>query len=261
MTQHAATYTNFFSILLNFTFKPMAYFDIYEDRDDGRGRNRPIWFCIRGFFSSDYRKPFALDGDISYRPFLSANPIWKNAYTFEMELSPRYRFNDRANLVLSQNLTLRNKNLGYVNRLADESIIFGQRSYQTMESQLTFNYLFSPLISLSFRARHFWASVAYSDFYVLDQTGDLLDSSYDALHDQNYNAFNIDLIFRWRFAPGSEFNAVWKNAILSEGQYVEENYGRNFQQMLEDNPLNQFSVKLLYFLDVPRFGKELAKRF
>ena len=259
--QVSATDKNFLYSFFNLAFQPLGYVDFFEAREAGRAWNKPVWGRIRGYFSSDYRKPFALDGDISFRPFLSANPIWKNAYTFEMELSPRYRFNDRANLVLSQNLTLRNKNLGYVNRLADASIIFGQRSYQTMESQLTFNYLFSPLISLSFRARHFWASVAYSDFYVLDQTGDLLDSSYDALHDRNYNAFNIDLIFRWRFAPGSEFNAVWKNAILSEGEYVEENYGRNFQQMLEDNPLNQFSVKLLYFLDVPRFGKELAKRF
>jgi hypothetical protein len=248
------TTRKFLTAGLDFAYQPWGYNDFYEARVNAQPWLKPAWGRIGGFFSSDYRKPFALDGDISYRRFHNSTPDWNNADIIEGELSPRIRFSDRFNMVLLQNTTIRRNNIGYVRRFTDTdgnlNIIFGSRYYQTLENRITLNYLFTDLISLSFSARHYWALVKYSSFFNLLSDGNLGPTTYSANQDQNYNAFNVDLIFRWRFAPGSELNLVWKNMTLNSSNQLEFNYFDNFAGMFDDNTLNQFSIKLLYFLDV-----------
>jgi hypothetical protein len=246
------TFKNFLTAGIDFAFQPLGYTDYYEARIPNQPWKKPVWGRIGAFFSSDYRKVFALDGDISYRPFQAVNEFWKDADVLEMELSPRFRINDKLNLVLLQNTVIRRNNIGYVTRLNGSNVIFGSRYYQTMENRITFNVLFNHLISLSLNLRHYWALVRYDRFFNLQENGDLELSPYAGKHDQNYNAFNLDLIFRWRFAPGSEMNIVWKNIVLNSNSNMEYNYFTNFSQMFEENQLNQFSVKVLYFLDVYR---------
>lgn len=248
------TTKKFMTAGLDFAYQPFGYNDFYEARVDAQPWLKPVWGRIGSFFSSDYRKPFALDGEFSYRRFHNKTAEWKNADIVEGELSPRFRFSDRFNMVLLQNTALRRNNIGYVRRFTDTdgdlNIIFGSRYYQTLENRITFNYLFNEVISLSFSARHYWALVKYNHFYELQPDGNLAATSYAGVHDQNYNAFNVDLIFRWRFAPGSELNLVWKNMVLNSSTQLEYNYFSNFTSMFDDNNLNQFSIKMLYFLDV-----------
>jgi hypothetical protein len=248
------TTRKFMTAGLDFAFQPLGYNDFYEARVDAQPWLKPVWGRIGGFFSSDYRKAFALDGDLSYRRFHNKTAEWNNADIIEGELSPRIRFSDRFNMILFQNTALRRNNIGYVRRFRDSggdlNIIFGSRYYQTLENRVTFNYLFTDLISLSFSARHYWALVKYNSFYELMSDGNLAATAYTGDHDQNYNAFNVDLIFRWRFAPGSELNVVWKNMVLNSSNQLEYDYFVNFLSMFDDNTLNQFSIKLLYFLDV-----------
>jgi hypothetical protein len=106
------------------------------------------------------------------------------------------------------------------------------------------------------RVRHYWAVVDYKQFFVLDQDGSMGDTNYDNQHNTTYNAFNIDLIFRWRFAPGSELNVVWKNAVLNYGDDPNYNYFNNFSTMFETGQNNQFSIKALYFLDFFKLFKK-----
>jgi hypothetical protein len=248
------TTRKFLTAGLDFAYQPFGYNDFYEARVNAQPWLKPVWGRIGGFFSSDYRKPFALDGEISYRRFHNSSPEWNNADVIEGELSPRIRFSDRFNMVLLQNTAIRRNNIGYVRRFTDtdgnQNIIFGSRYYQTLENRITFNYLFTDLISLSFSARHYWALVQYSSFFNLLPDGNLGSTTFSGNQDQNYNAFNVDLIFRWRFAPGSELNLVWKNMTLNTSNQLEFNYFDNFAGMFDDNTLNQFSIKLLYFLDV-----------
>jgi hypothetical protein len=42
-------------------------------------------------------------------------------------------------------------------------------------------------------------------------------------NDLNTNFLNIDVMYTWRFAPGSELSLVWKNAIWSEGDVIIRN--------------------------------------
>jgi hypothetical protein len=250
------TFKNFLTTGIDFAYQPWGYNDFYEARTDAQPWLKPVWGRIGGFFSSDYRKPFALDGELSYRRFHNKTPEWDKADIIEGELSPRIRLSDRLNLVLLQNTALRRNNIGYVTRSqapdGSRTTIFGSRYYQTLENRITINYLFTDLISLGFSARHYWALVEYSRFFELLPDGNLGTTTYNGQHNQNYNAFNVDLIFRWRFAPGSELNVVWKNMVLNSSGQLQYNYFTNFMEMFDDNQLNQFSIKMLYFLDVYR---------
>ncbi len=65
----------------------------------------------------------------------------------------------------------------------------------------------------------------------------------------SFNAFNIDLGFRWRFAPGSDINVQWKNVIQESGDPLERNYFRDLEQTLAAPQINNLSIKVLYFID------------
>jgi len=57
------------------------------------------------------------------------------------------------------------------------------------------------------------------------------------------------MVYRWRFAPGSDIFLVWKQSVYESGDVPEVNYWRNLQD-LYTNPLsNSFSMKCIYFLD------------
>ncbi|MGQ0829038.1 MAG: DUF5916 domain-containing protein, partial [Bacteroidota bacterium] len=73
--------------------------------------------------------------------------------------------------------------------------------------------------------------------------------SYDQNHDFNFNAFNIDMVFQWQFAPGSFMTFNWKNSIYNEGNVVINSYSKNFNNTLESKQLNTVSLRVLYFFD------------
>jgi hypothetical protein len=248
-----STLKNFLSLGADFKIEPMGYKDFFEPRTDGRYWSKPTWTRIGCWFSSDYRKVFALDGRFSYRRFWGTD-AWAASDVFGINLQPLIRFSDNFNMIIEGDLTIRRNNIGFVTKTQDAAsqedwIIFGSRYRQDLETTISANYLFTNKISLSLRVRHYWAMVDYKQFFVLNDDGSMGDTNYNNNHNTNYNAFNIDLIFRWRFAPGSELNIVWKNAVLDYGDNPNYNYFNNFATMFETGQNNQFSIKALYFLD------------
>lgn len=244
------TLRNFLSIGADFKVEPIGYNDYFEARTDGRVWTKPTWTRINFWFSSDYRKAFALDGGINYRRFWGTD-AWQGSDVIGARLKPLIRFSDHFNMIITANLTIRRNSLGYVtkNKDAANEVIFGRRFRRDVETSIAANYLFTNKISLTLRLRHYWAIVDYQQFYVLQENGSMGTTPYTGNHNTNYNAFNIDLIFRWRFAPGSELNVVWKNAVLNAGQMPNYNYFNNFATMFETGQNNQFSIKALYYLD------------
>ena len=102
--------------------------------------------------------------------------------------------------------------------------------------------------------RHYWSKVNYGDrsknYYLLLQNGDLQHTTaFTGDVNQNYNAFNIDAVYTWEFAPGSFINLVWKNASLSGTDDIRYNYFKNFRNTLDESHNNNLSFKILYFLD------------
>ena len=61
--------------------------------------------------------------------------------------------------------------------------------------------------------------------------------------------FPVDIVYTWRFAPGSELNIMWKNSIYSENNLPINGFINNFDQTIHSPQENALSLKLIYYLD------------
>jgi hypothetical protein len=148
-------------------------------------------------------------------------------------------------------------NLGYAAKESETIVIFGKRDRNTVENVLSAKYNFTNKMGINLRARHYWSKVDYSEFYNLNNEGNLVpNSSFTKNVNQNFNAFNIDLVYTWQFAPGSFINIVWKDAVYDSNQEVQRSYFKNFGQTMEAPQNNNLSLKVIYFLDYLDFKKK-----
>ena len=246
----SSTFKNFLSAGGDAEYDPLGFYDYYEARNNFQLWAKPKWFRTGGWFSSDYRKAFALDGNASYRRFVGGDSTWANSYVVELRLSPRWRINNKFSLIFSNSILFRPNNIGYAAwDRSSNSPIFGSRYRQDLENNLQAQYSFSPLMTLTLKMRHYWSYLQYNRYYSLSDEGQHLAYTYQNNLNRNFNSFNIDLIFRWRFALGSELNIVWKNAVLNSTAAITADYIENFGLMFNTNQKNIISAKALYFID------------
>ena len=218
-----------------------------------------------GFFSSDYRKTFALDARLGFDFFNQ-----KGRENFQFNIGPRIRFNDKFSLFLETDLELLYKDQGYVSRYYRNengenidllggdptSIMIGERDRQVVTNQITVKYIFNKVMGLNMRVRHYWDKVIYHKFLTLDNSSNLVSNSFNGMKDDgepyfdtNINFFNIDLQYQWRFAPGSDLFIVWKNSITSRNTEFDANYFGNIANLWNNLQNNSVSVRAVYFLD------------
>ncbi len=231
---------------LFFGLEPVITYDYYEPRIAGKFYTYPKNYNIGGFISSDYRKPFALDVNLGYRTFEENERMY-----LDMSVSPRYRVNNRLSFVYEIGRFLKVDDIGFVhyNDNAD-TITFGRRNMETVSNTFSSIYKFTNRMSLSFRMRHYWSKALYRQYYQLGNDGSLNQyAAYPNDHNVNFNAFNIDMVFYWQFAPGSELNIVWKDAVLKRDGLVNTEYFNNFQNSLNASQNNTISIKVLYYID------------
>ena len=245
-----ATLKNYLSFGINARLNPVLTYDYYEPRVTNRFYTIPTNWNAGTFISSDYRKRLALDVGITYYKY--SNP---GRYGFSYFIGPRVRINDRMSCIYMFNSYDFFNDVGYATNSGDD-IIFGRRDYLMYENTLTISYIFTNRMGLNFRLRHNWTRADYNNFYLLGKDGYLYNTSYmgldslgDPIHNVNFNAFNIDMVYTWVFAPGSELNLVWKQAILSSDTHITDNYFTNLENTLSMPQTNSFSFKILYYLD------------
>lgn len=253
-----STFKNHLTLWYKAGVSPVESTNFYEPRVDGWYYNRPPFYFMNLGFSPDYRHRFVVDANAG---FLSCSGLDQFNYWFSLE--PRFRVNDNLMLVYEFLYDNNKNNYGYVTDLIDDAgntvIIFGRRFIPTFENTLEASYKFTNKSSLAFRLRHYWITAAYDEYYRLLPNGDLSPSTYNENNDFGVNIFNIDLVYTWNFAPGSEINVVWKNSIstLEEAeeaageiiQDIETDYFQNLQNTLSSPAINSFSIKVLYYLD------------
>ena len=243
-----ATFRNRLTLGVDFDIEPVAEHDYYEARTPGQVFIKSPKWEVGGFMSPDYRKALIVDAQAGFEQYQKYGQ-----HSWYMSASPRWRVNDRLTLRLSAELSKDFNDMGYVTDrvLNDQNeIIFGRRDLQTVESILNVTYIFTTKLALDFRMRHYWLVAKYREYYQLQEDGYLSGTDYSDNNDFDFNAFNIDMILRWEFAPGSELAVAWKNAVLSYNESaVTENYFDNLQNTIESPADNSLSVKLLYYLD------------
>ncbi len=237
---------HFLTCGFNYGIEPITTYDYYEPRVPGRFYAFPVNYSGGGFISSDYRKAFALDANMNYRKF-NEN---KREY-IDVSISPRYRVNNHLSFVYELGRFTRNDDIGFVNRnQKQDSITFGRRDMETVSNTFSSEYKFSNKMSLTMRVRHYWSKATYHEYYYLSERGNLLtDKFYHNSHDVNFNAFNVDVVFFWQFAPGSELNLVWKDAVLKRELIKGSDYISNLGNSLNTAQNNTISIKVLYYID------------
>lgn len=229
--------------------EPVETYDYFEPRTDDFSRFYlfPTNRNIGGFLSTDYRKKFAMDFNWNFRKFDE-----EGRYRFNLTLLPRYRVNDRLSFYLETGSYNWKNDVGYVTTRDNGQIIFGRRANITVENVLNTTYIFSNKMSLSFRLRHYWAKAEYNALYRLTEGGSLVDTDYDEFSDNSFNAFTIDAVYRWRFAPGSDLYLVWKNNTENYStarKDIQYSYQDGLQRLTEFPQSNSLSLRIIYFLD------------
>ncbi len=244
------TTRNHLSIGGNINYNPFGFRDFYESRTANREYLRPPSYNVGFWWSPDYRKPFVID----YRFGIRHSSHYEE---FNWNASVRPRWRPANNVLLRPGIAFSYQlnNMGYVtdslNSLDRKAIIFGRRDVKNITTSLNADLAFTPATSLGLRMRHYWLRVNYLEFYDLIEDGDLRSNKYAHNEDFSVNAFNVDMVFKWDFAPGSELLLVWKNAVYNDmnGGHTEDNYFRNLQNTFQSPIHNSFSIKLLYYLD------------
>jgi len=254
-SEYGATFKNFLTAGIQANYKLKAH-DYFEPRLDGRFFIIPNVFNYGGFYSSNYAKRFALDLRINNEIFET------DRASYFLKVSPRVRISDKFTTIYTMSLYQSNNEHGfaltedYNSVLINANPIFGKRNRQTIENSIEANYIFTNRMGLSFKLRQYWAKVSYQRFYELQDNGTLSPSGYTgetndktSLHNNNFNAFNIDMVYNWVFAPGSELSVVWKNALFSSTNEIDYSYIENSQNLTELPATNSISLKLLYYID------------
>ena len=229
--------------------EPTANHDYWETRVEDRFYLRPPNYEFSAWYSSDYRKVFAFDARLTYHTFNSDRRQVLVAF------SPRVRVNDKLSFILDLSSYDFKNDIGWADETS-EDIILGKRDQNTVESTLNIKYTFTNKMGLNFRLRHYWSVVEYSEYYSLQENGSILLSDYKNLDENgndlnniNFNIFNIDMVYRWVFSPGSEVNFIWKNIIQSNEINTEVNYFQNLRNTLQQEQINSLTIKVLYYLD------------
>jgi len=249
----STTFKNHLSIGANATLSPFEKHDYYEPRVAGRKYLTQRWVNGGGWISSDYRKPIALDffGGAWNADSEQSHGGWAG---YSVRLRPGTKFL----LVYTYNYEIDKNSIGYVNNNdAEDTIYFGRRHVTTITNTLTSDYMFTNKSSLSLKVRHYWSRVEYNKFYLLNDEGHInTNTDYSQNEDINFNLFNIDLIYTWNFAPGSELLVVWKNSINADDEIIVNNFRKNFENTINSTQQNSLSLKILYYIDYMYFKKK-----
>lgn len=235
---------------LFFNTEPVTTYDYFEPRSPGRYYTYPVNHNVGGWINTDYSKKFALNANMNYRWFDE-----EGRYRINGSLFPTFRLNDKITFTAGANYEHWPNDVGWVTATED-SIIFGRRDVNTTEAVAYASYTPSVKMSFSIVVRQYWSYAAYNTFYNLQDDGYLGSTSYDTFNDDgstqddvNFNAFNVDFVYTWYFAPGSELSFVWKDAIYQFGSQIAPNYFDNMDLVFDSPQDNNFSIKVLYYLD------------
>jgi hypothetical protein len=220
-------------------------YDYYEPRVTGRYFYNPHYYWYNFNLNTDPRKKLSF-----YFHFGHSNHPTTDEFENYGDASASFRFGQRFQLTYGITFNNTINGIGYVDKSdAEDSIIFAKRNVNTFVNVLSASYVLNNKAGLSLRVRHYWSGDKNKIYYLLKQDGLLIeDPLYAQNMDQNYNAFTIDMVFRWIFSPGSELIFAWKNSAYAEKDVVVNRYWNN----LHDTWLNQsnsLSLKVLYYID------------
>lgn len=235
---------------ISFAYEP-ATNNFYEARESGRVfKGWSDWF-INGWLQSNTSKKYWAYVQLMY---VSRSMFESKRYMFYLQHS--FRFSPKLSISHTLDLEPQTNNVGFAAKdTVTNNIIFGRRNVHTIENDLNVKYSFNSKMVFTARVRHYWSKVNYKELFTLLTDGSLQkNTTYTGDINPDYNDFTVDAVFTWEFAPGSFLNLVWKN---NTNYYLQTHYGiadsdnyfENVNRTLNSPQNNNFSIKIIYFLD------------
>ena len=198
------TFKSFNSINVSYEVSPTQEYDYFEPRVEGRYVINPSYHALGMSFSTDGRNRLAIG---TYAGYTDYN--FQDQRRLRFSVSPRFRVNNRLSFSGSTSYHARLSDVGFAEKKEIEQdnyrIIFGRRDITTISNIFNTKYTFNHKMGLSFRMRHYWSEARYQEFYDLSEEGKYLSSEYQGNENRNYNAFNVDMVYSYVFAPASSF--------------------------------------------------------
>ncbi len=238
---------NLWTINMWTNFRPENH-DYFEPRVQNRYLRRAGTYNMGWYVGTDNRKKLRIGLYV-----FGIKRFREGANVKEISIDPRYRFNDKLSMYISTGFYQQNRDLGWVSFINNEPIM-GIRDRNTVINLIGIDYSFNHIMSLETRVRHYWSKVIYDSFHGIDNQGGLIETDYNEANDFSFNSFNIDMNFRWRFAPGSDIILNWKNAIYGGlgGEDVDFNkrtYKDGLSSLSNLPQTNSISLRIVYFLN------------
>jgi len=236
-------FKNLWSAEIDLDYAPPGQ-DFYEARN-GQVYNTPGRTGMALFINPNHAKAYNFGGNVKYFHRELFNGKEYNFYFFQ-----NLRLSDQIALGLDLNF---NPNYNYVNwvKSQDNQSIFSRYDRNTVENTFDAKYTFSNKMGINVIFRHYWSDRRNKEFYLLTNQGML--SAYQGPPmtgtDRNYNVFNIDLIYTWQFAPGSEMSLSYKEAAETNDDFYTKHYSENLDHILSASQNNSLSIKVLYYVD------------
>jgi hypothetical protein len=237
-------------------FTPSRNYDMYEPRTPGYYFHGYRYFYGYAGFSTDYRKKFAYDISLNISNFLDEY----RSEGYNPSLSLRFRPNDHWFITTSFSYNLDPANIGYA-PTEDTAIVFGLRRLDTYTNEINCSYTINDRMNISLRARNYCITGIYKKYFYLLENGELADyDEYQGNSNFKLDLLNIDLIYEYRFAPGSVLNIVYKNSIDDAASVnISRDYGYNTKKMFLHPRTDIVSIKLLYYLDYQDLKKGIKR--
>ena len=247
-------FMNYWSLSLEALVTPWGENDYYEPRTDDMSmyyfRSPGLLVGFRG--DTDRSKKLYAEMNAGF----GTNSSEYDQRLYELSAEASYRIGRKFSIGYSIATDRLINDIGYVGDGTGDEIFFGKRDVSTIEHTLSGAFIFTADSYLSLRGRYYWSKADYDgNYFLLLDDGTLEPSAYGGASDLNTSFLNIDMVYTWRFAPGSELSLVWKNAITSFSDYIIESPGENFSNMLGEPQSNSVSLKILYYLDYQNFKK------
>lgn len=229
---------------IGININPFERYNFYNPQVEGRFVIFPKNYGMWGFISTNYNNKFAID--INPNIGITETKGW---WYWGIDISPRYRFNDKLSLIYRNSINNEYQDLGRVDQVGND-IIFAKRDNQTLETSLEGKYSITAKMNFGLKLRHYWSFSENNSYYKLLENGYTESYSYTDNANQNLNLWNFDLSYSWWFAPGSQMSFLYRNASGIFQNTIEKNFIYNTKKVFNHEELNHtFSISIRYFID------------
>lgn len=256
-------FSSFFTVA-NLQTKEFWNFNIYStistrtlDLFESRIALRPVRYEPRmaygGSVSTDTRKI------VSVRTGFNTDSRFNDPENrIDFSVRPSFRITDKLFLNYNFFWQRRNQRLSFV-AVENNNSILSRRDTRTIENSLQGVYNFDTTKSINLRLRNFWSSASFSnDYEILLNNGRTEPYNEENNFNPNadFNIWNMDLSFDWRFAPASNLTVLYRNNFSNFQNNGEISFADSTYQLFRESIEQTFSLRLTYFLDVNRIFTE-----